>query len=214
MTQAEKDTTALHLQRLEAIKVATGESWNSIAQSLGISRGMLHLIRRGEYRFTDTVLLRLETAEIRAGLRKRPFRGGHGILRFLQAREAGVNATSPPIDLATGSAHVPIAYKTESAPEGFPRDRVQLKAPPNSAVASLVVNLLLDDDIEEFMKPFLDEQLAASGFLDRLRPDAFVALAEACLVLAFGNHWRRDLPKLAGQVDDQRQEPAPHPRKA
>jgi len=72
------------LNRLEQIRLKTGITWSEVAAALGVSRTQLHLIRKGEYEPSQRVLLRLEQAELNAGLRKPPGEK-QGILRLLES---------------------------------------------------------------------------------------------------------------------------------
>jgi hypothetical protein len=191
------------LQRIDTLKVKTGKTWVNIASDLGISRAMLHWIRQGQYPLNEQASLRLLEAEIQAGLRKPEPRGGKGVLRFLRGRSLREELSVTADQVDSGIAHVPIAYKGGNSPQGCPTGAVELKAPPTSSIASLVVNLLLDDDMEDFVRHFLDPGLTSGDFLNHLKPDSFIDLAEACLILSFGHDWRNDLPKLAKQVDEQ-----------
>lgn len=191
------------VQRIYDIKIKTVKSWNEVADVLGISRAMLHLIRQHKYPLNEQASRRLVEAEIQAGIRKPEPRGGKGVLKFLRLRPPNqrLGLTADQVD--SGIARVPIAYKRGSPPEDCPQHAVELRTPPTSTTASLVVNLLLDDNMEDFVRHFLEPGMASGDYLNRLRPDSFIDIAEACLILSFGPGWRHDLPKLATQVDKQ-----------
>src|SRR6266481_4936794 len=86
--QQESEHKFTLLTRLERLRLKTGATWAAVGEMIGLSRTMLHHLRRGENEPSQKTLARLEQAEIKAGLREPPGEG-LGILHLLQTTPLG-----------------------------------------------------------------------------------------------------------------------------
>jgi len=185
------------LNRLEQIRLKTGMNWSEVAGALGVSRTQLHLIRKGEYEPSQRVLLRLEQAEVNAGLRKPPG-DKQGILKLLES----IPISRPSIGESehdAGVVEVRVEYRRGSAPKDLP-ERVPVKAPDASLAARLLVDLLLEEDTEAYLQHCLPPQFASKEFLNKLEPASFLRLLDAALEMSLGAKWRERLPGLSEQI--------------
>jgi transcriptional regulator with XRE-family HTH domain len=185
------------LNRLEQIRLKTGMNWSEVASALGVSRTQLHLIRKGEYEPSQRVLLRLEHAEVNAGLRKPPG-DKQGILKLLES----IPISRPSIGESehdAGVVEVRVEYRRGSAPKDLP-EKVPVKAPDASLAAKLLVDLLLEEDTEAYLQHCLPPQFASKEFLNKLEPASFLRLLDAALEMSLGAKWRERLPGLSEQV--------------
>lgn len=185
------------LNRLEQIRLRTGMTWSEVAGALGVSRTQLHLIRKGEYEPGQRVLLRLEQAEVNAGLR-RPPGDKKGILRLLESIPISRQAIGE-AEHDAGVVDVPVDYRRGSVPKDLP-DKVPVKAPDASVAAKLLVDLLLEEDSEAYLQHCLPPQFASKEFLNKLEPASFLRLLDAALEMSLGAKWRERLPVLSEQV--------------
>ena len=175
-------------------------TWAQIAGALGISRSQLHLIRKGDYEPSERVLLRLEQAEVNAGLRKQPGEK-QGILRLLEAipiRRQSIGES----EHDAGVVEVPVEYRRGSVPKDLP-EKVPVKAPDASIAAKLLADLLLEEDSEAYLQQCLPPQFASKEFLNRLEPASFLRLLDAALEMSLGAKWRERLPMFSEQIGNQ-----------
>jgi len=56
------------IDRVETLRIFRQWTWEQTASAIGLSRSMIHLIKKGKNNVTDKVLYRLEQAEIAAGI--------------------------------------------------------------------------------------------------------------------------------------------------
>jgi transcriptional regulator with XRE-family HTH domain len=179
------------LERVETLKVATGESWESIGKALGLSRSSLHLLRNGHHPATKATLQRLSEAEIRAGLRKSPDESKRLLVEYLRSRHEAERVAVSAQDVDQGIRIVEVKYRRGAQPEGC-ADKVAVRAPKGvTHAARLWVKLLLDEDLEDLVLECLDPDFASKEFLKRLDPKSFLDLAEAAIALTLGIDWRQ-----------------------
>jgi DNA-binding XRE family transcriptional regulator len=188
------------LARVEQIRAKTGMTWAQVAGVVGVSRTHLHLIRKGEYEPSQKVLLRLEQAEVNAGLRKPPGEK-RAILRLLESTPISRQAIGEK-EHDAGMVEVPVEFRRGSVPKDF-EGRVPVKAPDASVAAKLLAGLLLDEDSEAYLQQCLPPQFASKEFLNKLEPASFLRLLDAALEMTLGAKWRERLPGLSEQLGNQ-----------
>jgi transcriptional regulator with XRE-family HTH domain len=172
-------------------------TWSEVAGALGVSRTQLHLIRKGDYKPSKRVLLRLEQAEVNAGLRKPPG-DKQGILRLLETRPIRRQSIGER-EHDAGVVEVPVEYRRGSVPKDLP-EKVPVKAPDASIAAKLLADLLLEENSEAYLQQCLPPQFASKEFLNRLEPASFLRLLDAALEMSLGAKWRERLPGLSEQL--------------
>jgi transcriptional regulator with XRE-family HTH domain len=189
------------LQRVDNLKVATGESWESIAKRLGLSRSSIHLLRRGHHPPTKATLQRLTEAEIQAGLRKSAVDSNRLLVDFLLSRpeEERIPVSAQHVD--QGTRLVPVKYRRGDKPADCDEE-IPVRAPREvKHTARLWVQLLLDEDLENLLLECLDPKYATKEFLKLLDPKSFLDLAEAAIALTIGVGWRQRFPELAKGIE-------------
>lgn len=185
------------LERLESLKASTGQTWEEIGQSLGLSRSSIHLLKIGHHPPTKAVLQRLTEAEVKAGLRKSTKDSNRLLVDYLLSRPPDEQVQVSAGDVDAGSRLVEVRYKRGVQPEGY-EDRVLVHAPQDTAhAARLWVELLLDEDLERIVLECLDPRYSSREFLKLIDPRSFMDLAEASLALTLGVDWRKRFPGLA-----------------
>jgi transcriptional regulator with XRE-family HTH domain len=185
------------LNRIEQIRLKIGMTWSEVAGALGVSRTQLHLIRKGEYEPSQRVLLRLEQAEVNAGLRKPPG-DKQGILRLLESIPISRQSIGES-EHDAGVVEVPVEYRRGSVPKNLP-EKVPVKAPDASVAAKLLVDLLVEENTEAYLQHCLPPQFASKEFLNRLEPASFLRLLDAALEMSLGADWRSRFRGLGQQV--------------
>src|SRR5260370_13329587 len=93
--QAESEQNLTFLNRLACLRGKTGATWAEIGKMIGLSRTMLHNLRKGEHEPSQRTLGRLEQAEIDAGLRQYSSRPS-GILRLIESHALTYPNIQPP----------------------------------------------------------------------------------------------------------------------
>ena len=146
---------------------------------------------------SHTLLLRLEQAEVNAGLRKPPG-DKQGILKLLESIPIGRPSIGES-EHDAGVVEVRVEYRRGSAPKDLP-ERVPVKAPDASIAAKLLVDLLLEEDTEAYLQHCLPPQFASKEFLNKLEPASFLRLLDAAVEMSLGAKWRERLPGLSEQV--------------
>ena len=192
--QAKSEQKSAFLNRIEYLRSAANMTWAEVAAALGISRTQLHLLRKGESELNQRVLLRLEQAEVTAGLRKAS-RDKQGILRLLESSPFTRQEITES-DHDAGLVEVPVEYRRGSPPAGMP-EKVPVKAPDTSIAANLLVDLLLDEDFESYLGHCLPPQFTSKEFLNRLTPASFLQVLDAAMEMSLGANWRARFSTLS-----------------
>ncbi len=186
-SQAESEHNITFLNRLDHLRGKTGATWAEIGKMIGLSRTMLHHLRKGEHEPSQRTLARLQQAEIDAGLRESSV-GRPGILRLIESN-ALTDLNIVPSDHDAGVVQVSVEFRRGSTPAGF-EGTVPVKAPSAAIAANLLVDLLRDEDIENYLKQCLSPKDASEDFLNRLEPASFLRLLHAALEMSLGTNWR------------------------
>ena len=188
---------SLFLTRIEHLQAHHRITWGQLADMIGLSRTMLHLIRKGSNPPSRKTLFRLEQAEIEAGLRKAVLEK-NSVLKLLKSKPTSGIEISP-ADHDAGEVLIDVEYRRGSPPDGCPA-RIPVKAPDASIAAQLLVGVMLDEDFEGFLIHCLPADYAKQEFLNKLKPVSFLKLIEAALGMSLGSRWRESLPYVSQQV--------------
>ncbi len=200
--KSERDLT--FLRRVQKLRLVLDCGWEDVCQRLGISRTMLHLLRKGDSRPSDKVLHRLAEAEMEAGIRRRPVQKGRGVLQFLMAQPSGGRRRAAAAPATPGVAVVRVNYR--GSPPADAKAEIELRAPKEVAVAAnLMVRALLDEDVETLVLECLPPALASVEFLNLLEPASFLELVEAAAELTFGADWRERFAEQFKRATDKAQ---------
>lgn len=185
------------VNRVEHLRARQGVTWARVAEIIGLSRTMLHLIRKGTNEPSRKTMIRLEQAEIDAGLRK-PVLEKKSVLELLKSKPTSGIEISP-ADHDAGEVLIDVEYRRGSPPDGCPA-RIPVKAPDASIAAQLLVDVMLDEDFEGFLIHCLPADYAKREFLNKLKPFSFLKLLEAALGMSLGSRWRESFPHVSQQV--------------
>ena len=164
---------------------------------IGLSRTMLHLIRKGSNPPSRKTLFRLEQAEIEAGLRK-PVLEKKSVLELLKSKPTSGIEISP-ADHDAGEVLIDVEYRRGSPPEACPAS-IHVKAPDASIAVQLLVDVMLEEDFEGFLIHCLPADYAKREFLNKLKPVSFLKLLEAALGMSVGSGWRESFPHVSQQI--------------
>jgi transcriptional regulator with XRE-family HTH domain len=193
--KSEHDLTFLN--RVELLRSKSGATWAEVGKMVGLSRTMLHHLRRGQHKPSQRTLARLEQAEMRSGLREAPAarKGIRGLLESLPVSGLRIEAS----DHDAGIVQVSVEFRRGSAPEGF-GGLVPVKAPGAKDAAELFAGLLRDESVEVFLRKCLPTEYASEEFLNKLEPQSFLRLLHAALEMSLGVTWREKLASLPAQT--------------
>src|SRR6266850_1227429 len=64
-----KSKSKLIFDRIQALRLKQGWTWEQTASELGVGKVMIHLVKKGKRGLSDKVLYRLVQAETKAGIR-------------------------------------------------------------------------------------------------------------------------------------------------
>jgi len=95
-----------------------------------------------------------------------------------------------PADYDRGFVEVPVEYVRRVPPPGHP-EKIRLKRPDVKRSATLLANLLAEEDFEPVLLACIyPPDYANRDFLNLLTPFSYQALADAAVSIAFGSRWR------------------------
>jgi hypothetical protein len=199
-SQGENEQKLTFLNRLDRLRGKTRATWADIGKMMGLSRTMLHHLRKGEHEPSQRTLALLERAEIDAGLReadaglREASSGRRGIQRLIESN-AFADLNIQPRDHDAGMVQVKVEFRRGSTPAGF-EGTVPVKALPAGMAANLLVDLLHDQDVEEYLRQCLPPPYASEDFLNRLEPTSFLRLLHATLEMSLGKNWKDRLRNI------------------
>jgi transcriptional regulator with XRE-family HTH domain len=187
------------IRRFERLRLFKGWTIEEAARELGISRTMVHWIKKGRYDVTQKNWAKLGKIEAQAG-----FTEGTGSIQASEAKPGDIKlavssaAESARLyikaeDLDRGVVEFPLLYRRGEPPLGFP-PRLKIRAPSAEAAAKIISAIRLDEDFSPLFRACLEEKYTLPSFLDTLSPFSYEALREACLTMALGRNWRRLVP--------------------
>lgn len=187
------------MRRFDRLRLFKGWTIERAAKELGMSRTMIHWIKKARYEVTQKNLTKLAKAEVGAGLVEeaasaRSTKTKPGELKVAVA--SAVESAKLPItpeDLDRGVVDFPLLYRRGDPPPGYPA-RLKIRAPSADAAAKIIAAIRLDEDFSRLFRACLEEKYTATSFLDMLSPFSYEALREACLTMALGRNWRRLVP--------------------
>ena len=187
------------MRRFDRLRLFKGWTIERAAKELGMSRTMIHWIKKARYDVTQKNVAKLAKAEAEAGLMEegaiaRSTKAKPGELKIAVA-SAAESAKLPitPEDLDRGVVDFPLLYRRGDPPTGFP-PRLKIRAPSADSAARIIEAIRLDEDFSPLFRACLEEKYTAPSFLDALSPFSYEALREACLTMALGRNWRRLVP--------------------
>jgi transcriptional regulator with XRE-family HTH domain len=187
------------MRRFDRLRLFKGWTIERAAKELGMSRTMIHWIKKARYDVTQKNLTKLAKAEVEAGLIEdatsaRTTKAKPGELKVAIA-SAAESARLPitPEDLDRGVVDFPLLYRRGDPPPGLP-PRLKIRAPSADAAAKIIAAIRLEEDFRPLFRACLEEKYTTPSFLDMLSPFSYEALREACLTMALGRNWRRLVP--------------------
>jgi transcriptional regulator with XRE-family HTH domain len=201
-------------ERLDRIRVATGQTWEQIAQQLNVDRSMLFHVKAERRNLSAKALFRLEQMEQVAGV-------GSPTDTGVFSRDKSTGKSSPKLleritthpelstlkvtaeDVDRGFICIPVQYRRGEPPPGY-SDTVKINALTGGKAAQVFVDFLIEEDVEELLIKCLPERHANKEFLRQVAPTTFANLFEAALSLTFGVNWRKNMPNLSEKMKARR----------
>jgi transcriptional regulator with XRE-family HTH domain len=167
--------------------------WHKVAEKLGVSRGMLMMVLRGDRRLSTKALFRLEQTEREAAdLRSAAERIVEGLIgeRGLVAEVLGRGKKKQ------GTVEVAVEYVAGGAKARLPAT-VLLAAPSEEAIHKLRALFAETLDTRLIALACLPDQLRSEGYLDQLTAESKARLTNAALTLVIPD-WRTLVVKGVG----------------
>ncbi len=180
-------------KRLVQLKKLEELTWNELAEKLGVGISMLMMVKRGERQLSNKVMVRLEWAEVEAGIKPESEISE-------AAREIGrkVRPIHPEIainDVEKGFLEIKPEYSPDAPTEALPATII-LKTPRREATRQLMVILAKSFDFDIVLLSCLEPKIRSEEFLDQLDIASRQFLRDAAMTLVFGLGWRSMVANL------------------
>jgi transcriptional regulator with XRE-family HTH domain len=182
-------------ERLDALRVRKGVTWDVIAGELGISKSMIFHVKRGSRNLGKKALYRLEqleATEAAAAPAQSDAKQSQGKVaaEMLTAKMKASRIRVLARDIKWGYMEAPVEYLAGKPPKGCPSE-LRLQRPDVRVSARLLKEISgSTGGLEQVLKASLIEEFNSDGFLNQLTPFCYHALEEAAADLAFGLNWR------------------------
>jgi transcriptional regulator with XRE-family HTH domain len=182
--------------RLERLRAATGQTWDTLATRLGVKPAMIFHVLSGRRGFSEKTLAQLQECEVAEGLRteasvliEQGLTGADLLETLLNADEL-TPVTIKDIDL--GWKVMPLEYRRGSPSPGFPI-RTKVTAPDNTEIWQILGANSAQQSSPKFLSACLPELKDRPEVLKQVTPTCYGALFNAAMDLAFGLNWRSKL---------------------
>ena len=189
--QQQNSESNVIFDRLDALRVRRGTTWDVIAEELGISKSMIFHVKRGSRNLGKKALYRLEELERREEADSDTSQGEASkaecarqqVITKLEASRCRVT----PKDIKRGYVDVELEYLAGRA--GSPK-AVRLSRPDVRETSRLLKEIADSrGDLGAVLLASLEKDFANDSFLNRLTPFCYQALEDAAARLAFGLDW-------------------------
>jgi transcriptional regulator with XRE-family HTH domain len=179
----EKSTDAENpvFQRLRRLQQGEGMKWSDVADKLGITVGMLMMVKRKRRNFSARTLCRLEQFEREIAKRKSQAE------RIVDGLLAGEGTAAQLVESALRE-ELPVEYSSPRNAKGLPKD-VLLRKPPEQGCARLRQLFAETTDTAVILLACLPESLRSERFLSKLTADSRIQLTKTALNLVIPE-WR------------------------
>jgi transcriptional regulator with XRE-family HTH domain len=173
------------VERLRRYQVSQGMPWHRVADRLGLTRGMVMMVLRGDRRLSAKALFRLEQAE-REALDRRS--AAERIVEGLIGEGNALLQALGPQAKGKGTVDVPVDYEAAKPSRSLPT-KVALLLPEERDCRKLRSLFAETLDTRLITLACLPKQLRTEGFLDTLTPESRTRLTNAALGLVIPD-WR------------------------
>ena len=189
------------IRRFDRLRLFKTWTIAETAKSLGLSRTMIHWLKKGRYEVTDKNWMKLQKAEAEAGFAE-PSESGSQIKEHAGGIKTAVTSAAEhtkirinPEDIDRGVVEFPLIYRRGEPPSGFPA-RLNVRTPNVNAAAKIVAAIKLDENFTPLFKACLEERYTEPKFLDLLSPFTYESLREVCLTMTLGRNWKKLVPEI------------------
>jgi transcriptional regulator with XRE-family HTH domain len=186
--------TLSSFDRLDRLRRNQELTWSQIAEKLGVSVPMLMMVKAGSRNLSEKVLVRLEWAEVEAGLKSQSKASE-------QARAIGKRKPSPsPLvtesDIQNGYIDFRPQYQPRTS-ETLSPETIRLIRPTSDGRTRLGLVIAKSFDSEIVLLACLPSKYRNQAFLESLTLSSRNVLHEAAMALVFGTEWRTTVANLA-----------------
>jgi transcriptional regulator with XRE-family HTH domain len=189
------------IRRFDRLRLFKNWTIAEAAKALGLSRTMIHWIKKGRYEVTQKNWMKLHKAEVEAGFAESSESASamkehaSGIKTAVDSAAEHAKIRISPEDIDRGVVELPLIYRRGEPPTGFPA-RLKVRTPNANVAAKIVTAVRLDDDFTPLFKACLEEKYTEPKFLDLLSPFTYESLREACLTMTLGRNWKKLVPEI------------------
>jgi DNA-binding XRE family transcriptional regulator len=189
------------IRRFDRLRLFKSWTIAEAAKTLGLSRTMIHFLKKGRYEVTEKNWMKLQKAEVETGFTEPPESGSSikehasGIKTAVASAAEHAKILINPEDIDRGVVELPLIYRRGEPPSGFPA-RLKVRTPNVNAAAKIVTAIRLDEDFTPLFKACLEEKYTQPKFLDLLSPFTYESLREVCLTMTLGRNWKRLVPEI------------------
>lgn len=173
------------VERLQRYHISQGMPWRQVAAKLGVSRGMLMMVLRGDRRLSSKALFKLEQAEQEAADHRS---AAQRIVESLIGEDDVIPQILGEERERRGSMEVSVQYETARPSKSLPA-KVPLRPPADEDCRKLRSLFAETLDTRVIALACLPKQLRSEGFLDRLTAESRTRLTNMALGLVIPN-WR------------------------
>ncbi len=177
------------VERFDRLRFSRNWTIEQAAKAIGLSRTMVHFIKKGKHLVSDKVLFRLEYAERASGFAvpepgwMNEIRSHESAARTEIAKTAMITVTQE--DVRRGSLTLPIEFRRGKAPSGFPK-QIRITAVGANEAARLLPEIFRNRDRNELLLKSLPKKFRRDAFLDQLTAPTVLKMARAAVLLSYG----------------------------
>lgn len=172
-------------ETLRRYQVSRGLAWHKVAEKLGLSRGMLMMVLRGDRRLSAKALFRLEKAEREAAESRS---AAERIIENLGVERDLVSQILGREQKKKATVEIPVDYQIGKTSKSFPNS-ILLVQPSEQNCRKLRKLFVETLDTKVVTLACLPSQLRSEGFIDQLAAESRTRLTNAALTLVMPD-WR------------------------
>jgi transcriptional regulator with XRE-family HTH domain len=190
------------IRRFDRLRLFKSWTIAEAAKTLGLSRTMIHWLKKGRYKVTEKNWMKLQKVEVEAGFAGPSDPGSPIKEHAIEIKTAMISAAEhakiriSPEDIDRGVVELPLIYRRGEPPASFPA-RLKIRTPNVNAAAKIVAAIRLDEDFTPLFKACLEAKYTEPKFLDLLSPFTYESLREVCLTMTLGRNWKKLVPEVA-----------------
>jgi predicted transcriptional regulator len=173
------------VDRLRRFQVSRGLPWHKVADVLGVTRGMVMMVLRGDRNLSEKALFRLEQAEREAAEVRS---AAERIVERLVGEPDTVAKILGQGSKKPANAEVVVGYQNKRSGRSLP-SKVELSAPPDAERRKLKTLFAETLDTRLIALACLPHPIRSETFLDQLTSESRARLTNAALSLVIPD-WR------------------------